>query len=456
MGRNYCSMAKRSTFGSRFGTIAVVGGSVIGLGNIWRFPYVAGENGGGAFLIIYILVSLLISVPIMLSEFTIGRASRRNSMRAFRKLSGTKAWRLTGFLGIATAFTILSFYSVIAGWSLEFIRQSVSGEFMTLGPAGISDNFDRFVATGWQPFLWTLLFVAATAFIVGKGIEKGIERFNKTAMPLMLVILLVMCINAGTLPGFGEGISFLMKPDFSRAGAGTVLQAVGQSFFSLSLGMGIMVTYGSYIKKSENMFRLSGAIVTADLVIALLSGIAIFPAVFSFGISPSSGPELVFLTLPNIFAQMTGGQLLSLLFFLLLFAAAITSSMSLLEVVVAYVYEEYRLRRRTATAIAALAVLGVSTLCIVSQMPDSGLAVMGGNVFDFLDHITSTYMIPLGGLLTVIFAGWVMDRERFRTELTGGGLYGNSLYGAVISLVKFVIPLVLAILFLNQLGIVKV
>ncbi|MCD8172658.1 MAG: sodium-dependent transporter [Alistipes sp.] len=449
-------MAKRSTFGSRFGTIAVVGGSVIGLGNIWRFPYVAGENGGGTFLLIYVVISFLISVPIMLSEFTIGRASRRNSMRAFRKLSGIRAWRLTGYLGILTAFTILSFYSVIAGWALEFIRQSATGEFMSMSPAEIEANFNGFVASGWKPFLWTLGFVAAMAIIVGSGIEKGIERFNKTAMPLMFVILVIMCVHVFTLPGFREGISFLLRPDFSKAGGGTVLQAIGQSFFSLSLGMGIMVTYGSYIKKEQNMFRLSGTVVIADMSIAILSGLAIFPAVFSFGISPSSGPELVFLTLPNIFTQMTGGQVLSLLFFVLLFAAAITSSMSLLEVVVAYVSEEFRLRRRTATLIAVGAVLCVATLCLLSQMPGSGLLVMGSNVFDFLDKTTSTYTIPLEGLLIVLFAGWVMDKGRFRREMTNDGRFGTALYGTVSLMVKFVIPVVLVILFLNQLGIIKV
>ncbi|MCD8072592.1 MAG: sodium-dependent transporter [Alistipes sp.] len=448
-------MAKRSTFGSRFGTVAVVGGSVIGLGNIWRFPYIAGENGGGAFLLIYIVVSFLVSVPIMLSEFTIGRASRRNSMRAFRKLSKIRAWRLTGYLGIVTAFTILSFYSVIAGWGLEFIKQSVTGEFMSMSPGQIKDNFEGFVASGWKPFLWTSGFVAFTAMVVAFGIEKGIERFNKTAMPLMFVILLIMCINAFTLPGFGAGISFLLKPDFSKAGMGTILQAVGQSFFSLSLGMGIMVTYGSYIRKKQNMFRLSSTVVVADMAIAVLSGIAIFPAVFSFGISPTAGPELVFLTLPNIFAQMTGGQVLALLFFILLLAAAITSSMSLLEVVVAYVSEEFHLRRRTATVATAVAVLAVATLCLLSQMPGSALDVSGRNIFDFLDEITSTYMIPLGGFLIVLFVGWVMNKSLFRRELTNDGLYSRGIYRPVRSMVKYAIPVILAVLFLSQAGLIK-
>lgn len=455
LGFRFGIMRKRSTFGSRFGTIAVVGGSVIGLGNIWRFPYVAGENGGATFILVYIFVSFLVSVPIMLSEFSIGRNSQRNSMRAFRKLSPNRIWEGVGYLGIITAFTILSFYSVIAGWSLEFIKDSVTGAFMNLSPGEINDNFERFIATGWQPVLWTAGFVATTGVIVASGIEKGIERFNKTAMPLMFLILLGMSINSFTLPGCREGLEFLFKPDWGKLNLQTVLSAIGQSFFSLSLGMGIMVTYGSYIKKSQNMFKISGTVVIADMVIAILCGLAIFPAVFSFNIDPTSGAELVFLTLPNIFAKMTGGQILSFMFFVLLFSAAITSSISLMEVVVAYVYEEFRLKRKTAAVIVASSVLAMASLCAVSQMPDSSLSVAGKSVFDFFDYITSMYMIPMGGFLIVIFTGWVLKKDTFRAELTNKGIYGNSLYHGVRTMVKYVIPFVIATLFLDQVGLLK-
>lgn len=455
MGLKFDFMRKRSTFGSRFGTVAVVGGSVIGLGNIWRFPYVVGENGGATFIIIFIIISFLVSVPIMLAEFSIGRNSKRNSMRAFRKLSRVRAWEGVGYLGIITAFTILSFYSVIAGWSLEFIRESVAGTFMKLDPQQVNDNFYGFVHTGWQPALWTAVFVAATALIVGSGIEKGIERFNKAAMPLMFVILILMCINSFTLSGFREGVEFLFKPDREKLNLHTVLNALGQSFFSLSLGMGIMVTYGSYIKKSQNMFKISGMVVVADMLIAVLCGLAIFPAVFSFGISPSSGYELVFLTLPNIFAQMAGGQILAFMFFVLLLSAAITSSVSLMEVVVAYVYEEFRMKRRTATVFVAAATMAMAILCAVSQMPGSSLRIAGMDVFDFFDHITSTYMIPLGGFLIVLFTGWAVKGSVFRNELTNGGLYGAKLYPGIMAMIKYVIPFLIAILFLNQIGMLK-
>lgn len=448
-------MKKRSTFGSTFGTVAVVGGSVIGLGNIWRFPYIAGENGGAAFILIYVCVALLISVPIMLSEFSIGRAAQANSMRAYEKVSGRRRWQGIGYLGIATAFTILSFYSVIAGWGLEFIKESFTGKFMSMDSAGIEDNFNRFLATGWRPILWSTIFVIGTAFIVGTGVEKGIERFNKYAMPLMFMILVIMAINSITLSGFREGATFLLKPDFSKVTIRTFLAAIGQSFFSLSLGMGIMVTYGSYIRKGRNMFAIAGTVTLADTCIAILSGLAIFPAVFSFGISPTSGPDLVFLTLPNIFAQMTGGQIFSVMFFVLLFAAAITSSVSLLEVVVAWVHEEFKLKRRVATAVAAAGALCLAILCCLSQMPASSLRIGEVDLLTFFDKLTSLYMIPIGGFLVVIFAGWIVKKSIMRNEMTTYGRYGTRLFDLIYPLVKFVIPIIIAALFLNELGLFK-
>lgn len=448
-------MKKRSTFGSTFGTVAVVGGSVIGLGNIWRFPYIAGENGGAAFILIYICVALLISVPIMLTEFTIGRAAQANSKRAYQKVSGRRRWQAIGYLGIATAFTILSFYSVIAGWGLEFIKESITGEFMSMDAGQIKAYFDAFVGTGWRPILWTTLFVIGTSFIVGTGVEKGIERFNKYAMPLMFLILVIMAVNSVTLSGFQEGAMFLLKPDFSKVTIRTVLTAMGQSFFSLSLGMGIMVTYGSYIRKGRNMFGIAGTVTLADSCIAILSGLAIFPAVFTFGINPTSGPDLVFLALPNIFAQMAGGQIFSVMFFVLLFAAAITSSVSLLEVVVAWVHEEFKLKRRAATAVAGGGAWCLAVLCCLSQMPGSPLSIGGLDLLTFFDKATSLYMIPVGGLLVVIFAGWIVSRNLMREEMTTRGRYGVGLFKLVYPLVKFVIPVIIAVLFLNELGIFK-
>ena len=449
-------MRKRGTFASGFGTVAAVGGSVIGLGNIWRFPYIAGENGGAAFILVYVLVSLLLSVPLMLSEFSIGRHSRRNAMRAFRKVApGRPAWQGVGLLGIATALLILGFYSVIAGWALEFLREAAAGSFRAQTPAGLKENFDTFVDSGWRPVLWTLLFVAMNGVIVSRGIQKGIEKFNKVVTPLMFLILLGMAVNSFTLGGLREAVDFVFRPDFSKISGAAVMQAVGQSFFSMSLGMGIMTTYGSYLRPGDSMFRVAGTVAVSDVCIAILSGLAIFPAVFTFGISPTSGPELVFLTLPNIFAQMTGGYLIGILFFFLLFAAAITSSVSLTEVVVAYVSEEFRLSRRKASLLTVLAVGVLATLCALSQMRGSPLTVAGKDLFDLFDSLTSTYMMPVGGLLIVIFAGWVMKKELLRREITSDGRYGTGIYPFVRALIRFFVPAVIALLFLTQLGLLK-
>ena len=445
-------MAKRGSFGSRFGTVAAVGGSVIGLGNIWRFPYVAGENGGAAFILIYLATSFLISIPIMLSEFSIGRSTRRNPMRAFNKLAPGSKWKLVGYMGILTAFVILSFYCVIAGWAFEFLKESVFNQFNGRSADQIRDSFNGFVASGWKPVIWTFLFTVASAGIVLSGVEKGIERYTKILMPMLFVLLLGMAVNSLTLDGAQAGIEFLLKPDFSKITGTTVLQALGQSFFSMSLGMGAMITYGSYLRKNETMPRVGAMVAFSDITVAILSGLAIFPAVFSFGISPTSGPELVFLTLPNVFAQMTGGYIISVVFFFLLFVAAITSSISLLEVIVLYMTEELRLSRKRAIFYTASAITVTGSLCALSMMPGSKLSVAGMNLFDLCDQLSSNVLMPLGGLLIVLFTGWVFSPVKFRNEFTSNLQYGVKIFPLIRFLIKFVIPVVIAILFLNRIG----
>lgn len=284
---------KRAKFGSRFGVIAAVGGSVVGLGNIWRFPYLCGENGGAAFLIVYIAISFMIAIPIMLSEFAIGRSSRSNPMHAYSSLSKKRSWGLAGLLGIATSIVILSFYSVIAGWALEFLRESIADNFGGSSPEAIKSNLNTFINSGWRPLVWTLVFVIATGAVVLGGVEKGIERINKILMPLLFLILIGLVINSTTLSGFSDGVSFLFSPDFSKINGTVILKALGQAFFSLSLGMGSMIIYGSYIKRQERTMKLAATVSVTDVTVAVLSGLAIFPAVFSFGINPTSGPELI-------------------------------------------------------------------------------------------------------------------------------------------------------------------
>ena len=446
-------MGSRGSFGSRFGVIAAVSGSVIGLGNIWRFPYVAGENGGAAFILIYIACSFLISIPLMLSEFSLGRSSKRNTKRAFQKLAPGTRWNYVGYMGIFCAFILLSFYCVIAGWALEFIKESVLNEFAGKSAAQISENFNGFIASGWRPVVWTGVFMLSTAFIVWSGIEKGIERYTKIFMPVFIVLLAALAINSLTLPGAREGIGFLLRPDFSKITGATILKAMGQSFFSMSLGLGCMITYGSYIRKGENLPKVASMVALSDMSVAILSGIAIFPAVFSFGISPTSGPELVFLTLPNIFAQMPGGYWIAIVFFVLLFLAAITSSISMFEVIAAYLTEELRMSRPKAVVGVLVTILVTGSLCALSQRPGSSLHIGSMNLFDLCDYLSSNVLMPLGGLLIVIFTGWVFSPEKLRNELTNNLTVNLWCYPAIRLLIRFVVPVVITLLFLTQIGI---
>ena len=448
-------MRERSSFGSKFGAIAAATGSAIGLGNIWRFPYVAGENGGAAFMLVYLFFVIVIGIPMMLSEFSIGRYTNRNTFGAFRVLRPGSKWYLIGILGIVTAFVILSFYSVVAGWTIDFLKESLVNGFAGRSSAEIKTGFDSFVESGWRPVFWTLLFVAATAFIVVSGIEKGIERYNKILMPLLFLILIGLGINSATMEGFREGMSFLFKPDFGKITGSVVIEALGQAFFSLSLGMGTMITSGSYTRSREIMLPPAGPAAVSDPLSATLAGVAIFPAVFSFGISPTSGPDLVFITLPNIFQQMPGGYVLSILFFLLLFIAAVTSSVSLMEVVTAFCTEELKMKRRTAVLAISLVLAGTSTLCTLSQMPDSPLKIAGTNLFDFFDNVSATYMMPVGAFFIAIFTGWFFGKNRLRGEFTSGELYGTGLFPFFLFLVRFIAPVVIAVIFLSKAGWLK-
>lgn len=448
-------MNKRSTFGSRFGAIAVVGGSAVGLGNIWKFPYVAGENGGGAFILIYIVICFLIAVPVMMAEFAIGRAGRGNALGSVKRLTPRKGWRGIGYLSILSAFIILPFYCVIAGWSVEFLVDSVANNFAGNDAAGIAEMFNGFVAGGWRPIMWSVLFLGICCGVVGLGIEKGIERYSKVLMPLLVLLLVGISIYSATLNGFGESVKFLFRPDFGKIDGSVVIQALGQAFFSMSIGMGAMITYGSYIKKEENLSRVAGTVAVVDVLVAVLAGLAIFPAVFSFGISPSSGPDLVFLTLPTLFGQMAGGYVISIMFFILLLFAAMTSVFSLLEVLICYFSEEFKMSRWGATGLTFAGIAVLAALCALSQMPGSGLVIGGRNLFDIFDYTSANFLLPVGGIAITIFAGWIMDKKVLKDQFTGGGRFMVRLYPAIRFMIRFVIPLAIAVMFLSLVGFLK-
>lgn len=443
-------MENRGSFASRFGVIAAMAGSAVGLGNIWKFPYMVGENGGSAFIITYLIISVLITAPVLIAEMSLGRMGGQNVLGTFRTLAPKqKAWQGVGWLGLITAFVILSFYSVIAGWSLAFIKESVVGGFMGKSVAEVTANFNGFIASGWQPVAWAILFLVMTCLIAGSGLQKGIERSSKLLMPLLAVLLVVLVVRSFFLGGFGESVQFLVKPDFSKITPEVMVAALGQSFFSLSVGMGTMLTYGSYVKRSENITGVVTNVLIADVAIALLAGFAIFPAVFTFDINPTSGPDLVFLTLPSLFAQIGGGQIMSILFFVLLFFAALTSAFSLLEVVVAYVTEELKLKRRSAVIVSFVGLAILATLCAMSQMPESALRLGSLNLFDAFDKVSSNVMLPLGGLLIVLFWAWKLPKKRVQEEITNNGTCSGRIFPVLYFLLRYIVPVALVIMFIN-------
>lgn len=441
-------MKETSKFSSSFGTIVVIGGSVVGLGNIWRFPYIAGENGGGAFIAVYILTTLFIAVPLILCELSLGRKTQSDVFTAFVKMKSHKAWRLVGGISIFSALFIMSFYSVVAGWSFEFMIKSLSGDFVLSSATNVKSQLDSFVNTGYMPVAWALVYIGVTGGIVMMGVKRGIERLSKIMMPIFFVIILGLAIHSMTLPGVSEGLDFLFNPDFSKIDGSVILTAVGQAFFSLSIGLGAMVTYGAYVNNKANLKKLTLTIVLTDTLVAILAGLIIFPAIFTHGIDSSSGPELIYVTLPTVFGQMPGGMFISGLFFFLVFLAAITSSISLLELNVAFLINRTKLSRKKAVVLTSAVSALLATLCSLSLMDDSIYTIAGVPVFDFLDYITATYMLPISSIGFVLFMGWVANKT-LREEILNYNINAPWWYRSFNFSVKYVLPIVLLLILIN-------
>ncbi len=436
-------MDQRDGFSNKFGVIAAAAGSAIGLGNIWRFPYVLGQNGGGAFLLIYLFFIVAIGVPVLLSELLIGRKAQQGVFGAFRVLApGFKFFKIVGVMGVGAAFLILSFYAVVAGWTIEYTVLATANQLGDKSPAELATLFSDFSSSFWRPLFYMVVFMALTAAIVMGGVKNGIEKYSKILMPLLLLIIIVLCINSVTLDGAMQGLSFLFKPDFSKINSDVILEALGQAFFSLSLGMGIIATYGSYVQKKENLLQTAVSVSFADTLIAVLAGVAIFPAVFAFGIKPDAGPGLVFVTLPNIFNQMMGGYFFAVGFFILLFIAALTSSVSLLEVVVAYITEELKLKRKKATIIGAFLITVFGIFCVAYPV-----------LFTSFEWTTSNILLPLSGILITIFVGWFLGKKQTRAELESHGSKIRMI-GLLMLILKIFAPIAIALVFLNNLNLI--
>lgn len=450
-------MKKRERFGSRFAVIAAMAGSAVGLGNIWRFPYVLGQYGGAAFILVYIAASLLVALPIFFAESVIGRRSGRDTYGAMQLLAPGTAWKWGGLLTILSPLLILSYYSVVGGWSVEFLFKSLSFSFTEKAAAEeVSGYFGKFISSTWQPLLSHTLFMALVAGVVLGGVKNGIERFSKVAMPLLFVLILFIVGYSLTLPGSRAGVEYLVKPDFSKLTADAYAAALGQAFFSLSLGVGTVLTYASYVKKEENLVVSGVGTAVSDLLFAMIAAFAVMPAVFAAGIEPGSGPGLVFQTLPYIFNTMSQAMpitsaLVSIAFFLTILAAALTSAISMLEVGVAYLVDEKGMERRKATLLLALGTWLLGIFCSLSFGPLAHVKLLGLNIFDFLDALCSNWLLPLGGLLFTLFVGWWMSKADVRDELTNGGSRNVRLFGLVYFLMRYLAPVGIMAVFLTNL-----
>ncbi len=442
----------RDSFGSRFGALVAMAGSAVGLGNLWRFPYLVGENGGAAFIIVYIILSFMICLPIFISEFVIGRRSQKNAFAAFRDLSNGSAWRWVGLFTIIVPLVVLSYYSVIGGWSIEYLIKSLTFSFTGGESQSVMNTmFTDFVSSAWGPLIAHTGFLLVTTLIVIIGIKDGIEKFSKVMMPMLFFIVIGIAIYSVTLPGAKAGLDYLFTPDFSKIDAKAVASALGQAFFSLSLGFGTIMTYASYVDKKENIMFQSTATAVSDLMFALIAGVAIMPAVFAFGISPQAGPGLVFETLPYVFGQMPAGGFIAILFFVALLVAALTSSISMLEVAVAYLVEEKNFSRIWACVVLFVICWVVGAVCSLSFGPLSHVQIDGGNLFDFFDNLSSNILMTLGSLLTVLFVGWRLKKTDVYDEFTNGGDISRNakMFGVLWFLIRYVCPLAILTIFIT-------
>lgn len=440
---------KRDNFGSRFGALVAMAGSAVGLGNLWRFPCLVGENGGAAFIIVYILLCFLICLPIFISEFVIGRRSQKNAFAAFRDLSGGSSWKWAGLFTVIVPLIVLSYYSVIGGWSIEYLLKSMTFSFSGGEESQFSNMFSGFVTSTWAPLATHTAFLLATTLVVVLGIKGGIERFSKVMMPLLFIIVLAIAIYSLTLPGAMKGIEYLFYPDFSKLTGTSIANALGQAFFSLSLGFGTIMTYASYVSRKENIMFQSVATAVSDLLFAMIAGVAIIPAVFAFGINPEAGPGLVFETLPYVFSQMPVGEFVAILFFLALLVAAITSSISMLEVAVAYLVEEMKFSRLGACASLFVLCWIIGAVCSLSFGPLSEVKIAGEVIFDFLDMLSSNFLMTLGSLITVLFVGWRLKKTEIYDEFTNSGTLSKNakLFGVLWFLIRFIAPLAIICIF---------
>lgn len=451
-------MSDRTNFGSRLGIVLATAGSAVGLGNVWRFPYMTGQNGGAAFIILYLGCILLLGIPGMVSEFIVGRHSQSNAARAYASFSKSRAWGAIGILGILTSTIILGFYAVVAGWCLYYLGASAVGQLKG-DPAFVSSFFSTFSSDPVMPAVLGVAFILMTHLIIVRGVRDGIEKASKVLMPILFILLLVIVVASCSLPGASKGIEFLLKPDFSKVGPNVFLEALGQAFFSLSLGTACLCTYASYFSRNTHLHQSATQIAVIDFFIALLSGLMIFPAAFSVGVHPDSGPSLIFITLPTVFQQAFSfspllGYVVSVMFYALLVFAALTSTISMHEIGTAFFHEELKIRRSGA----AWVLTGIcSVLCVLCSLSvgNSDISLFGKSLMDFCDYVTAQLMLPAGAFFTSILVGWVASRGLVYEEFTNyNTARGRQLFTYYIFCVRYVVPVCIFLILLHQFGLI--
>ena len=456
-------MGERANFGSKLGVILATAGSAVGLGNVWRFPYMAGENGGAVFIMIYVVCVVLLGIPCMVSEFIVGRHGQANTARAFRKLAGGTPWSLIGYMGVMTGFLITGYYAVVSGWCPQYIFASLIGHLQG-DPEYFKTYFSELATHPVKPVLWTVIILGITYLIIEHGVREGIERASKLLMPTLFILLLIIVGASCMLPDADKGIEFLFKPDMTKMTSDVFLGALGQSFYSLSIAMGCLCTYASYFSRYTNLTKSASQIAIIDCLVAILAGLMIFPAAFSVGVNPDSGPSLIFITLPNVFQQAFAsipivGYCISLLFFVLLSLAALTSLMSLHEVSTAFIHEEMKVSRKKAALVVTVSASVIGAFCSLSMGAVDVLTFFGKSLFDWFDFITGQIFLPIVGFLTCIFIGWFVPHQIVRNEFTNQGELKSigyvRLFHVYIFLVKYVCPLAILLIFLHQFGLLS-
>jgi NSS family neurotransmitter:Na+ symporter len=447
-------MEKRDNFSSRFAILVAMAGSAVGLGNLWRFPYLVGEYGGAAFILVYIACLVFLSLPIFLAEFIIGRRTHSNAYSAFRDLAPGTKWKWAGALTVFIPLIIASYYCVVGGWGVQYFLKSLTFSFTSVeGKAALDTMFTSYITSTWTPLIGHFIFLLVTAVIVVRGVKGGIEKFSKVMMPILFLVVVLIAVRSMTLEGASVGINYLFNPDFSKINAGVITAAMGQAFYSLSLGCGTIMTYASYVSKKESILTSAGGTAVSDFLFAMIAGCAIMPAVFAAGLNPGTGPGLVFETLPYIFSQMPLGGLIAILFFLALLIAAVTSSISMYQVLVAYMEEVFGLSIKKATIGLFFIIWILGILCSLSFGPLADFKILGLTFFDLFDKLSANFLMPLGGLLAAVFVGWRLKKTDVYAELTNNGEKSGAvkLFGVCYFLIRYIAPITIIAIFISNL-----